>query len=167
VALSSIVAGQVVSRTGRFRPVLFAAPVILGAGLLLLAWPMTSVDLRFVGALVVAGIGAGIASSMFPVVVQNAVPADTLGVATGASHFSRVLSGAVLLPVLGTLVASRLHAERMHGFSAHNAVTHATPIVFIVLLPLVVATFAAVFRTERGELRGVPVIAGAGSEVAT
>jgi hypothetical protein len=78
-----------------------------------------------------------------------------------------VLSGALLLPVLGTLVASRLHTARMHGFSTQHAVMHATPIVFIVLLPLVVATFAAVFRTERGELGGVPVIPAAGSEVAT
>jgi hypothetical protein len=111
---------------------------------------------------------------MFLVAVQNASPPAVMGVASGASHFSRVFAGALMLPVLGALFASRLYAavgessgsrvlgqlspQRLLGAGRglppaaaqqlREAFASATPIVFIVLLPLIAIAFACVFLID-------------------
>jgi EmrB/QacA subfamily drug resistance transporter len=179
VGLSSMLAGQFVSRTGRLRPVLFASPLVLGTGFALLAWPThRSIDAPLVAALVVAGVGAGLGGSMFLVAVQNAVSKSVMGVASGASHFSRVFAGALMLPVLGALFADRLYADvgdspgsrvlgqlspqRLLGAGRglppaaaaelEHAFASATPIVFVVLLPLFAIALVSVFFIDGREL---------------
>jgi MFS family permease len=106
---ASVVAGQIVSRTGRSRPVLLAGPPIMAVGFALLATmgadASTTDAIRNV---VIVGIGVGLMMQTLIVVVQNAAPRELLGVATASAQFSRWIGATIGVTLMGAIVASRL-----------------------------------------------------------
>jgi MFS family permease len=104
--------GQLISRTGRYRPFPIAGGVLILAGLTLLAtlqasWPAASVS----GILVVIGLGMGMTFQPYVIATQNAVDAANLGIATATIQFFRSMGGSLAVAALGTLLANRLASE--------------------------------------------------------
>ncbi len=110
--VSSITAGVLVSRTGRYKPIILAGLAIMTAGLVLLSQLHASTELPIVWLwMFVAGVGIGPTLSVFTIVVQNAVPFRQLGVATSNLTFFRQIGGSVGLAITGTIFGSRLLEE--------------------------------------------------------
>lgn len=110
--LASVLSGQVVSRTGRYKAILLASPLVLAVGFYLLA----QLDVHSTGAettrdMVVVGIGLGLGMQTFVLVVQNAVPQSVMGVATSTTQFFRTIGATIGVTVMGALLTSRLHVE--------------------------------------------------------
>ena len=104
--LSSIVAGYLVSRTGRYKWVVTAALVIMSAGILLLTGLTAKTELPVLWAwMFLTGVGIGPTLSVFTIVVQSVVPFNRLGVATGNLTFFRQIGGSVGLAVVSTIFA--------------------------------------------------------------
>ncbi|MFL5777563.1 MAG: MDR family MFS transporter [Chloroflexota bacterium] len=81
--LSSIASGQIVSRTGRYKPVILVGLVVLIVGQVLMTQLRVGVDDNVLAAwMFVAGLGVGPVFAVFTIVVQNAVPFQELGAAT-------------------------------------------------------------------------------------
>ena len=116
---ASVLSGQVVSRTGRYKAILLASPLVLAVGFYLL----TKLGVDSSGAettrdMVVVGIGLGLGMQTFVLVVQNAVPQSVMGVATSTTQFFRTIGATIGVTVMGALLTSRLHvelAERLPG----------------------------------------------------
>jgi EmrB/QacA subfamily drug resistance transporter len=107
----SMVSGQWVSRTGRYRPNALVGPIVLGAGMLLL-WRM-GVDTTNGEAarnMVVAGIGLGLMMQVFVLSVQNSVPVASIGIATALTQFSRSIGSTLGVTLFGVIVNQRLPA---------------------------------------------------------
>jgi EmrB/QacA subfamily drug resistance transporter len=109
---ASVLSGQVVSRTGHYKAILLASPLVLAVGFCLLA----QLDVHSSGAettrdMIVVGIGLGLGMQTFVVVVQNAVPQSVMGVATSTTQFFRTIGATVGVTVMGALLTSRLHVE--------------------------------------------------------
>jgi EmrB/QacA subfamily drug resistance transporter len=110
--VSSVVSGQVISRTGRYRWIIVAAMVFLSAGLLLMTQLRGTTSLPQMWLwMVVAGLGIGPTLAAFTIVVQNAAPFAQLGAATAALTFFRQVGGTVGLAIAGTLFGSALVTE--------------------------------------------------------
>ena len=94
--ITSFVSGQIVSRTGRYRPNTLIGPVVLGAAELLL-WRMgvNTTNREAARNMVIAGIGLGMMMQIFVLSVQNSVPRRAMGSATALAQFSRSI-GATL-----------------------------------------------------------------------
>jgi EmrB/QacA subfamily drug resistance transporter len=106
VITSSITAGILVSRTGRFRWIVAGALAVMGVGLLLFTNLHAETDLPVMWAwMFVTGLGVGPTLSVFTIVVQASVPFSRLGVATGNLTFFRQVGGSVGLAIVGTLFA--------------------------------------------------------------
>ncbi len=106
VILSSIGAGVLVSRTGRYKWILSGALLIMGVGILLFTGLSATTDLQLLWLwMFVAGIGIGPTLSVFTIVIQASVPFSRLGVATGNLTFFRQIGGSVGLAIVGTLFA--------------------------------------------------------------
>jgi MFS family permease len=110
MVLASIVSGQVVARTGRYRLLMLAGLATMTAGLLML----TQMDAgtsrgTLVRNLVITGIGLGGTLPMFVIVIQNAVPVDMLGVVTGTTQFFRQIGGTVGVALMGSAMTNRFH----------------------------------------------------------
>jgi MFS family permease len=106
---AGIVAGQIVSRSGRAKPVLLCGPPIMGVGFGLLATMGT--DATTVDAIrnvVVLGIGVGLMMQTLVIVVQNAAPRELMGMATASAQFARWVGASVGVTVMGAIVSARL-----------------------------------------------------------
>ncbi|HET7351906.1 MAG TPA: MDR family MFS transporter [Marmoricola sp.] len=106
---TSLSAGQVMSRTGRYRvfPPLGAALVLLALALL----SQVGVDTPYwyAGlAMYLFGCGLGLCLQIMVVVVQNAVDRSDMGVATSSVAFFRQMGGAFGTALFGAILTSRL-----------------------------------------------------------
>ena len=110
--MSSIGAGILVSRTGRYKAIVLGGIAIMSVGLLLLTNLRADTPLPVLWAwMFVTGFGIGPTLSVFTIIVQNAVPMKALGVATSNLTFFRQIGGSIGLALLGTVFGNRLAAE--------------------------------------------------------
>ncbi|MEJ3657371.1 DHA2 family efflux MFS transporter permease subunit [Actinomycetes bacterium KLBMP 9759] len=109
----SVVSGQLISRTGRYKvwPILGISLMIVGIGLL----SRVGIDTPYWQvALVMLLVGWGLGGIMQPITlaVQNAMPPKDMGVATASATFFRQMGGtlgtAVFLSLLFTTLGTRL-----------------------------------------------------------
>jgi len=123
--ITSFVSGQVVSRTGRYRPNTLIGPVVLGAGELLL-WRMSvnTTNAQAARNMVICGIGLGAMMQIFVLSVQNSVARSAMGTATALTQFSRSIGSTLGVTLMGVLVNQRLPASvRGEGVAIHRLPT--------------------------------------------
>jgi EmrB/QacA subfamily drug resistance transporter len=108
---SSILAGQIISRTGRYRvfPILGMATAALGM-YLLSTLGVGSTRFETSAYMAILGIGVGMVMQILVLATQNEAPIDDLGVATAAVGFFRAVGGSVGVAAFGALFTSRLTA---------------------------------------------------------
>ncbi|MFC5199117.1 MFS transporter [Streptomyces kaempferi] len=176
---ASIVSGQLISRTGRYKiyPVLGGALSALGMWLLSRLEVDTS-RLAYSVWMAILGAGIGLVMPVLVLAVQNSVRPADLGTATSANNYFRQIGGSVGAAIFGTLFASRLAdalAERVparaggalpdpesltpqlvHAMPAPlrdayiAAYADAMPRIFLYLVPvLVLGLFIAFFLKEK------------------
>ena len=81
--VSSIASGQIVSRTGRYKPLILGGLLVLILGQLLMTNLRVGTDDNVLTAwMFISGLGVGPTFAVFTIVVQNAVPFHELGAAT-------------------------------------------------------------------------------------
>jgi EmrB/QacA subfamily drug resistance transporter len=113
--ISAVTAGQVVSRTGRYRLLLFGALSVMAIGLFMLSQLRVDTPIPVLWAwMFVTGIGVGPTFAVFTLVVQNNVPVERIGTATSNLTFFQQVGGTVGLAVTGTIFATSL-AEQLPG----------------------------------------------------
>ena len=101
----SILSGQWVSRTGRYRLNAIVGPIILATGLFLLSRMNTSTtNGEAARNMVIVGIGIGLMMQVFVLVVQNSVPLRQMGSATALTQFSRQIGATVGVTLMGVIV---------------------------------------------------------------
>ncbi|MFE0173381.1 MFS transporter [Streptomyces sp. NPDC059002] len=106
---ASIVSGQLISHTGRYKvyPVLGGALSVVGMWLLSRLEVDTS-RLQYSIWMAVLGAGIGLVMPVLVLAVQNAVRPADLGTATSANNYFRQIGGSVGAAIFGTLFADRL-----------------------------------------------------------
>jgi EmrB/QacA subfamily drug resistance transporter len=109
--LSSIVSGQLIARTGRYKGYPVAGMVVAGGALAL----MSTMDAR-TGSLVSSlylllfGIGIGLVVQVLVLLVQNATDPALMGTATAATNFFREIGASLGVAVVGAVFTARLAA---------------------------------------------------------
>ncbi|HJV41200.1 MDR family MFS transporter [Caulobacter sp.] len=107
--LGSTVAGQLVTRTGQYKPLMIGGAAILLLSVFLLhdlskihGLALLCVLLAFVG------LGLGPGQSLFNIATQNAVDPRDIGVATSSNQFFRQIGSTVGAALAGALLTARL-----------------------------------------------------------
>jgi EmrB/QacA subfamily drug resistance transporter len=122
VLISSIVSGNRITRTGRYKRFPIAGTGLATLGMWLLTHLDASTSTVLTGLyLLVLGLGLGLVMQVLVLAVQNAVPYERLGVATSAATLFRSIGGSIGTAVLGTVFANRLShllAERLPAGAA-------------------------------------------------
>jgi len=106
---ASIISGQLISHTGRYKifPLLGSALATLGMWLLSRLEVDTS-RLQYSLWMAVLGAGIGMVMPVLVLAVQNSVRPADLGTATSANNYFRQIGGSVGAAIFGTLFADRL-----------------------------------------------------------
>jgi EmrB/QacA subfamily drug resistance transporter len=148
---SSIIGGQILSRTGKYRWLLIGSFVVTICGLYLLStMGVATSHGTLIGFMVVTGLGMGIGMAAFTIVVQNAFPLSRLGEVTAGLQFFRSIGGTIGLAIFGTVLnnqfASAMHARMptmLQAAAAKNPALLSNPQVLV--SPQAKAQLAAAF----------------------
>jgi EmrB/QacA subfamily drug resistance transporter len=110
--VSSVIAGQIVSRTGRYKWLTTGALIVVSIGLLLMSnlRADTPAPTLWVWQ-VITGLGIGPTMAVFTIIIQNAVPWNVLGVATSNMTLARQVGGTVGLAIAGTIFGSAFRTQ--------------------------------------------------------
>jgi EmrB/QacA subfamily drug resistance transporter len=181
VMVTSILAGQFTSRTGRYKALPVAGSVGMGIGMFLLTMlgPSTT---RVTSGLffVVLGLGMGLLMQTTSLMAQNSVELKDIGVASSSRLFFQQIGGSIGVSVFGAIFARRL-ADSLHasepGANVHAsggqlnpatvlnlppvirhdvfvAIAHAIDGVFIWAVPAMVLAFVVALFIKEIPLRG-------------
>jgi EmrB/QacA subfamily drug resistance transporter len=127
---TSLLGGQLVTRTGRYRGLLITGSVLMTAGLALLAtMSVTTGQLTTSMYMVVLGVGMGLLMQTTMLVVQNSVAQRDVGVASGAATLFRTIGGSIGVSLLGTLFTQQVQSalpDRAGGAPGGGALTPGT-----------------------------------------
>ncbi|MET0425401.1 MAG: MDR family MFS transporter [Actinoplanes sp.] len=117
--VSSTVAGQLITKHGRWKIYLVVGAVVMTVGMLLLSTigADTSV-LKLSIYMIVLGAGVGMLMQNLVLAAQNDVPAAELGAATSTVTFFRSMGGAIGVSALGAVLAGRVTSGFSEKFGA-------------------------------------------------
>ncbi|MER5442544.1 MFS transporter [Streptomyces sp. NPDC002790] len=119
VVVASIVSGQLISHTGRYKLYPILGGALSTAGMYLLSrLEVDTPRLEYSVYMAVLGAGIGLIMPVLVLAVQNSVRASDLGTATSANNYFRQIGGSVGAAIFGTLFANRLAdslADRVTG----------------------------------------------------
>jgi EmrB/QacA subfamily drug resistance transporter len=179
--VTTILAGQVTTRTGKYKIFPILGGLGMTAGLLLLTQLGVTTSLVVSGLyFAVLGIGMGFLMNMTTVIVQNSVDPRDMGVASSSRAFFQQIGGSIGVSIFGVIFARRLTAEmtarapgvylnsaggqfdpvtvnRLPATIRHDvffAITHAVQSVFVWAVPSAVAVFLLAWFVEEVPLRG-------------
>jgi MFS family permease len=169
---ASMAAGQVTSRTGRYRVFPIVGMGTATVGMFLLSTLDTdSSSLRSACYMAVLGVGLGMVMQILVLASQNECEVEDLGVATSTVNFFRSVGGSVGVAVFGSLISGRLThllgnadslgitPEELHRLPASEQVQTASAFadaiggVFLVTVPLLVVGFALSWLLRESPLR--------------
>ncbi|HEY6412014.1 MAG TPA: MDR family MFS transporter [Ktedonobacteraceae bacterium] len=104
---SSIVGGQILSRTGRYKILAMVGFIVAAIGMFLLSrmTPTTSQG-EVVRNMIITGLGMGVMMSLFTIIVQNAFPYRQLGEVTASLTFFRSIGSTMGVAVMGTIMTN-------------------------------------------------------------
>ncbi|XTZ17799.1 MDR family MFS transporter [Micromonospora echinospora] len=109
--VSSTVAGQLITKYGRWKGFLVGGGVTMTLGMLLLGTIDAHTNILLLSVyMAVLGIGVGMLMQNLVLAAQNDVPAHELGAATSALTFFRSMGGAIGVSALGAVLANRITA---------------------------------------------------------
>ena len=108
----SVLSGQVVSRTGRYKWICISGFGVATAGLFILSrMDAGSSGVIGMSGMAVLGLGLGLAFTPLVLSAQNAVPYSMMGVTTSMNQFARSVGGTIGVAIMGSLLTRRLDSE--------------------------------------------------------
>jgi hypothetical protein len=111
MAVASAIAGQAMSRLGRYKWIGIGGLLVMTAGMYLLSrMTSESTSQQAAIAMIVLGAGLGAAIPLYMLAVQNAVPYRLMGVSTSTMQFLRSVGGTMGVAVMFSLIQSKYHS---------------------------------------------------------
>ncbi|MCM3162122.1 MDR family MFS transporter [Metabacillus litoralis] len=109
---SSIIVGNLITKTGKYKIFALLGLIIMAVGLVLNSTlEVESTLTRLILQLIVVGIGLGVNMPVFNITVQNAVSHKYLGVATSAMQTFRQIGGTIGVALLGSVMGNKMTDE--------------------------------------------------------
>ena len=127
IIASSIAAGQIMTKTERYKWLAVVGASVVTGGVVLLG--TMTIDTDYTGVLVrmiVVGIGLGMTMPVFNLAAQNAVDIREVGVATSSLQFLRQLGGSVGAAIFGAIMTNRF-IDSFHGALTPEVVAKVSP----------------------------------------
>jgi EmrB/QacA subfamily drug resistance transporter len=110
IVAGNVLSGQLVSRLGRYKPLLLVAGVVLIAAFAVMGFTLSpsSTQGELTLKMVLIGLGLGPAIPILTLAIQNAVRPEQVGVATSAATFFRQMGSTIGVALMGTVFGASL-----------------------------------------------------------
>lgn len=158
--VTSIAAGQIVSRVGRYKAFPIAGTAVLAVGLDLFSrMDATTSPLTTSAFMLIVGMGLGMVMQVLVLAVQNAVEYEELGVATSGATLFRLIGGSFGVAVLGAIFSAHLGKALERALPAGTVdLEHIAPATLLRLAPETRSIYLGAFAES---LRMVFIVASA------
>ena len=146
LTITSIITGQIISMTGKYKKLVIAEFVITGIGVGLLATMNENTPyylLLFYST--VLGIGSGMAYNIFNVAVQNAFTLREIGIVTASMRFFRNVGTIVFVPIFGYIMNFTLGSSTAVNLDKTQALVLSIQNIFIAAIVLSFLGLAVAF----------------------
>jgi EmrB/QacA subfamily drug resistance transporter len=115
VVAANVVSGRLLSRTARNQFLAIGGSGLTAIGLFLLSrMDSSTTQQEILLSPILSGLGFGVLMPTYEVLVQNAAPAEAMGVATGLTQFLRSVGGAIGLALFSTMLLRIYHTHVDH-----------------------------------------------------
>ncbi|WP_437675368.1 MDR family MFS transporter [Sorangium sp. So ce131] len=123
IVAGNVGSGQIVARTGRYKPLLLGALAVLAVAFVVMGFTLTpeSTQGEVTFKMILIGLGLGPTVPLYTLAVQNAVPPARIGVATSAATFFRSMGSTIGIAVIGTVFAGTLASGMRENVAAATA----------------------------------------------
>jgi MFS family permease len=124
---ASMLAGQLITRMGKYKAIAIAGVGTNALGLFLLA--LMDVNTTYGTVLrnmMIVGVGLGLTMPVFTIAAQNAVDNSQLGMATSAIQFTRSMGATIGAAIFGALLSNRF-ATALHAALPPGAANNVPP----------------------------------------
>ena len=112
---TSIIAGQIVARTGRYKMLpIVGSFVVVGGFYLLTRLGVHATSTSAIIAMVVLGLGMGMVFQIYLVAMQNSISPKDMGSATASVQFFRSMGATFGVAAFGTVFFTRLTSQLVH-----------------------------------------------------
>ncbi len=119
--ISATLSGRLVTKTGKYKSMMLAGPVLQFIGIFLMSQLTTSsAQWDVVWRLFLVGLGLGPTQSLFNMVSQSAAPMRQVGVATSTSMFLRQCGGMIGVSIFGAMLTSKMTESIAKQFPGIN-----------------------------------------------
>ncbi len=123
LVVGNILSGQLVSRFGRYKPLMLAGLIVmvLGFGIAGFTLTVNSTYWEVFVKMIVMGLGLGPSIPLFTLAIQNAVSPTKIGVATASATFFRQMGSTIGVAILGSVFANVLSGDLKTSTAAIKA----------------------------------------------
>ena len=119
VVFASIISGQFISRSGKYRIIAIAGFGIMAFGMFLASrMSVSTTNSETIRSMIVIGFGLGLTNPILVMVVQNAFSHQQLGVVTSAVQFFGNVGATIGMTVMGSIMNNRFALEMAKGIQA-------------------------------------------------
>jgi hypothetical protein len=159
LTITSIITGQIISKTGKYKKLVIAEFIITGMGVILLSTINANTPYHIlIFYSTVLGIGSGMSYNIFNVAVQNAFTLREIGIVTASMRFFRNVGIIVFVPIFGYIMNYTLGSATVVTLSKTQALVLSIQNIFIIAILLAFAGLIAAFLLKEIQLGGnVPI----------
>lgn len=113
IVAGNVLSGQLVSRWGRYKPLMILGQLVLMAGFAIMGFTLSpdSTQGELTLKMVLVGLGLGPAIPLFTLAIQNSVEPRQVGVATASATFFRQMGSTMGVALLGTVFGGVLSSS--------------------------------------------------------
>lgn len=159
LTMASIITGEILSKTGKYKKLVIAEFVITGIGVMLLA--TMNINTHYYLLIVystVLGIGSGMAYNIFNVAVQNAFTLRDIGIVTASMRFFRNIGTIIFVPIFGYIMNFTLGSSITVSLSKTQAFVLSIQNIFLAAILLAFVGLIIAFFIKEIPLGGdVPI----------
>jgi EmrB/QacA subfamily drug resistance transporter len=153
LTIASNIAGQIISRTGKYKKIAIAEFVITGIGIVLLATlNVNSSPYALLAYSTILGLGSGMMYTVFTISVQNSFSLREIGIVTASMQFFRNVGSTVAIPVFGYIVNATLASSAVVNLGQKEALALSIQNVFLASIALAFAGLVIAFFLKEASL---------------
>ena len=153
LTLTSVITGEIIARTGKYKKLVIAEFIITGVGVVLLSSMNVNTPYYLLLAYsTVLGIGSGMAYTIFNVAVQNAFTLRDIGIVTASIRFFRNVGTIVFVSLFGYIMNFTLASSAAATLSYTEALALSIQNIFLVAIVLAFVGLVVAFFLKENQL---------------
>jgi EmrB/QacA subfamily drug resistance transporter len=146
LTIASNIAGQIISRTGKYKKLAITEFIITAVGIILLStMNINTSPYTLLTYSTILGLGSGMMYTVFTISVQNAFTFREIGIITAAMQFFRNVGATVAIPVFGFVMNYSMASSVVVSLSQKEVLVVSIQNVFLAAIILAFAGIIIVF----------------------